>query len=595
MCGISGVAGTGSRDWLRDAVKMLAHRGPDASGVTELGGCALGHDRLRILDLRPEADQPMTGEDERVWVVFNGEIYNYPELRTELERRGHVFRTDTDTEVIVHGYEEYGEAMLQRLRGMFAIGLWDSRSSLLLLARDRLGIKPLYYANEGGELRFASEARGLAIGRGLDRAALMSYLRLGWVCGPRTIYEDVSELPPGHLLRLSDGRMAVRRFAGPPHRGSTEGTTAALHEVLRDAVSRHLVSDVPVGLFLSAGVDSVALACLVAELGVSVNCYTVGFGSTGPDESGPAKAVATRLGLAHNSVVVEGSQILDQLGDIVASFDQPTVDGVNTWVVSKAVREAGMTVALSGLGGDELFAGYSTFRQVPRIQRAGQLAGVVPLAARTRARQVADAVITNRRLRAAVGAALTGGSVAAYSAMREVSGPEELTALLGSAGSGLGAVDIESGIDDLDTVTQLELRNYLPAQLLRDTDATSMAHSLEVRVPLLDDRVVDAALAEPDDEQGRTGKLRLAAAAGDEAIHAAAQPKATFSLPFNDWITGPLHQLARGATMRLCEPDVGLERAGIEKMWRRFDAGHLHWRSIWALTALGLWADQRCR
>lgn len=596
MCGIAGVAGPGRRDWLAEAVARQRHRGPDASGVREFGPAALGHTRLRILDLRPEADQPMSGEDARVWVVFNGEIYNHSELRSDLVRRGHMFLTHSDTEVLVHGYEEHGEGFIDQLRGMFALAVWDDRTGRLLLARDRFGIKPLYYCVEAGSLVFASEARVIGAGRPWDRAALAGYLRLGWVSGPRTIYAGVQELPPGHHLTWAAGRATMRRWSPPLGRPGGSGTLEGLSAALRDAMSRHLTADVPVGLFLSSGVDSTALASLAGQAGSrDVSCYTVGFPDGGLDETAPAAVVARELGFDHHVVDVGHQEVLAQLPTAVASLDQPSVDGVNTWVVSRAARQAGARVALSGLGGDEIFSGYSTWRHVPRLVLAGAPGAMVPDRARDWGCRWADRVVPAERGRRVAEAVLTGGWPAAYAAVRGVLGGAEVDSLLGASPSpstGL-AVSQDEDSSDADMVTRLEMANYLPNQLLRDTDATSMAHSLEVRVPLLDDRVVAEALTRPVEAGAPAGKARLAAAAGGAALEAARGPKRTFTLPFDAWLAGPLHQSAREASVRLCQPDVGLARAGMEGLWRRFEAGRLGWRAIWALAALGIWVDAR--
>lgn len=597
MCGIAGVAGAGRRDWLHRAVALQRHRGPDASCVLEFGPVALGHTRLRILDLRPEADQPMTGEDGRVWVVFNGQIYNHQELRAELERRGHVFRTRSDTEVLVHGYEEYGDGFLGTLRGMFALAVWDSRSGRMLLARDGLGIKPLYYCLEAGGLAFASEVRVLGAGRAWDRSALAGYLRLGWVSGPRTIYSDVQELPPGHQLIWGAGGTTLSRWSPPIDPWAGSGTLEALSAALGEAMGRHLVADVPVGLFLSAGVDSTALAVLAARAGVAdVSCYTVGFPDACSDETGPAGRLARELGFDHHVVHVGHQEVLAQLPSAAASLDQPSVDGVNTWVVSRAARQSGARVALSGLGGDEIFSGYSTWRHVPRLVGAGVPVALVPARARGWGARWADRAIPAERPRRAAEAILAGGWPAAYAAVRGVLGAAEVASLVG-AGDGARCfapalpLNHSEGPADVDTVTRLEMENYLPNQLLRDTDSASMAHSLEVRVPLLDRRVVTEALAKRPEAGGPTGKARLAAAVGGAALEAARAPKRTFSLPFGTWLAGPLHPIAREASVRLCQDDVGLNRAGLEEVWRRFQAGRVGWRAIWALAALGLWAE----
>lgn len=349
-------------------MEKLVHRGPDAAGFRELDGAVLGSTRLRIIDLRETADQPISNENGTVHVVFNGEIYNHKQLRDDLVKKGHSFRTETDTEVLVHLYEEHGTDLMHYLRGMFAFALWDEPRRTLLLARDRLGIKPLYYWTEEEALKFASEAKALARNKSLHLDVLDSYLRFGWVAGPTTIYDQVSELPPGSRLLWRHGEGRTERWWEPPHRTSASGRrdfpaeddllAAALYDSIRD----HLVADVPLGIFLSSGLDSTAVAYLAAKAGSQLETFTVAFQGDS-DESVMAASTAGRLSLPHTTIRIMDEEVLDAIPGFISGLDQPTVDGLNTWVVSRAVKEAGMTVALSGLGGDELFEGYSTFRK----------------------------------------------------------------------------------------------------------------------------------------------------------------------------------------------------------------------------------------
>jgi asparagine synthase (glutamine-hydrolysing) len=603
MCGITGSVAAGPRlpVGVDVMVSRLSHRGPDASGTVDRGACVLGHTRLRIIDLSPLGDQPMTNEDASVWLVFNGEIYNFVELRQQLQAHGHQFRSSTDSEVLVHGYEQWGDEVVHRLRGMFAFAIWDDRRQRLLLVRDRLGIKPVYYRRDHEGLRFASEASPLAgPDATLDRQAVVDYLQLGWVPGPNTMWEEVRELLPGHLLSWSDGRIAVRRYwQPPPAEPGGDEPQAQLREVLLDSMARHMVADVPVGLFLSGGIDSIALATLGKAVGADVRAFTVAF-TDADDEVSDAAAVARRLDLPHVVVPVSGDQVRASLGDVVAAMDQPTVDGVNSWVISKAVRDAGIIVALSGLGGDELFRGYSTFRHVPRLARFGSIAAAVPPALRRRALAtlVGRPATRYSRLTRAATAIDGGGMGGAYAAVRGVLSPHEASRLSGittsgqavrlggEAGGGRAAVGGAQG------VTGLELANYLPFQLLRDTDAMSMSHALEVRVPLLDDEVTRVALGVGAHDESLTGKHLLAAAAGiPDAAHLAAQPKRTFTLPFDAWLRGPLAGWARDGLDRLTESDAAFQGGEVAALWDSWQSGHLGWRTLWAPAVLGQWLE----
>ena len=602
MCGIAGVASRGGAFTAADAdvaAHRLHHRGPDAGGSRSFGECALGHTRLRIIDLSPLGDQPLPNEDRTVWAVFNGEIYNFGELRRDLESAGHRFLSDTDSEVLVHLYEEDGDELASRLRGMFAFAIWDTRRRRLLLCRDRLGVKPLYYRVEGGDLAFASEVQALArTSDEVDVAALHGFLRLGWVPGPATILAGVEELLPGHQLSWEDGSATVRRYWSlpVPDPGSAPPTPAELADVLRDAMRRHLVADVPVGLFLSAGVDSVVLARLAADIAPDLRSYTVAF-DTPEDESPEAQAIARRLGIENTVVRVDDIEALASLGSFVAGMDQPTVDGLNSWLISRAVRDAGAVVALSGIGGDELFAGYSTFWHVPRLVRAGRVLGRLPglpdAAADALARSGRTASWRGRR---ALEAVARGGSIDAYAAVRGLFGVAELERLWPPAREHAGNRVVRTtgrpGGDGLAAVADLELANYLPFQLLRDGDCMSMAHALEVRVPLLDDAVVEVA-ARGLRSDPAWSKRRLVSAVDPELLPLVDRPKRTFTLPIDDWMRGRLNGVVEDALVSLGDAGLGFDRRALTDLWLGYGAGHVGWRPVWALTVLGRWLGER--
>jgi len=526
----------------------------------------------------------MANEDGSIWVVFNGEIYNFASVRRELKEKGHTFRSATDTEVLVHLYEEYGDRMGERLEGMFAFAVWDDRRKRLLLMRDRLGIKPLYYREDCNGLTFASELRALATGDTLDDASINAYLRLGWVPAATTVLSGIRTLPPGHLLTWEAGQSATRRWWAP-----RSGQHAPLGEVLRQAVRRQLVADVPVGLFLSSGVDSVVIAALAAEVAPDVETYTVGF-DVGEDETGAASAISDRLGLRHHVVNLGSSEVIASLPSIIGSMDQPTVDGVNSWVISKAVRDAGVVVALSGLGGDELFCGYSTFRHVPR------LASVPPLGRRLL--RVASPRVGGR-LGRAMEAAATGGYAQAYAAVRGLFNNEDVARL--RPGRPAGPVPVPMIVEPwpqwggkAGLVTQLELANYLPDQLLRDTDSMSMAHSLEVRVPLLDDAVVAAVLALQ--VSGKAPTKRDLIDAVDPGLQAVlAGPKKTFTLPFAEWMRGPMRGSVLDGLAWLGDAPLGFDRRALTAAWLRYEAAGESWRPVWALAVLAWWAQDQHR
>lgn len=601
MCGIAGVVGRERAILAAGTARIvdrLGHRGPDARGDLSFGNCSLGHTRLRIIDLSPLGDQPLANEDETVWAAFNGEIYNFFELRAQLIAAGHRFRSGTDTEVLVHLYEEHGDDMAVRLRGMFAFAIWDERRRRLVLCRDRLGIKPLYYRNDGERLSFASEVQALTEpGDELDAVSLHCFLRLGWVTGPRTIRAGVSELPPGHLLTWDGGRVATSRYWSPPFSGGSDDPPepGELAAALLDAIQCHLVADVPVGLFLSSGVDSVVLARLASQVAPGLQTYTVSFDSAG-DESGEAAVIAAGLGLEHAVVPVGQAEALASVGRFVHDMDQPTVDGLNSWIISRAVRDAGLVVALSGLGGDELFGGYSTFRHVPRLVRAGQAAQPLAWLPHVVVGAMGQVGRTaHSRVRRALEAVATGGWGCAYSSVRGLFGARELERLWPHSRA-LQADDIvltpaDAGLPPEAVVGQLEMANYLPFQLLRDTDCMSMAHALEVRVPLLDDAVIDVAVRGQCAANGGWDKSHLVGAVDHRLSYLIDRPKKTFTLPIDDWMHGRLRGVAEDAIVSLGESGLGFDRRELTNLWQGYLAGSVGWRSVWGVAVLGMWVE----
>jgi len=599
MCGLIGYMG---RDELRLAsvdkgLAALYHRGPDARGImewrTQSVACRIGHTRLRIVDLREQGDQPMSNEDRTVWVAFNGEIYNHPGLRTELSSAGHRFASLSDTEVLVHLYESVDgdvELMLQRLRGMFAFALWDQRRGRIIVGRDRLGIKPLYWSRTGTGLSFASEVRALVrsglVKEDLDERCLGDFLVYGRIPGNSTPISHVRELPPGSYLSWDgDGPPPGTptiwwRPARPPARSDSVDRDR-VGDVLRDSIKRHIQADRPVGVFLSGGVDSSTVTALAVEAGAT-GALTVSWPEVGGDEAVAAREVAIRLGIEHHEVPFTGRELADILPSAIAAMDLPTSDGVNTWIVSRAARQAGYVVALSGLGGDELFGGYPSFRQVPRVAKANELLRVVP----ARTRVALSGSIGRRRPGGRWSRVLASerGLPGAYACVRSVFSPHGLTSHGVSLPFGPYLATGQVTRDPIDSVTSLESANYLPDQLLRDADQMSMAHSLELRVPLLDDEVVAAAFslnaAERTQTLGMKSILR-------SVIPTAAGPKRTFTLPFDTWMRKELRSWLRKS---LLSDELPLARE-IPREFRSdllaaFEARRTHWSRPWTVAVL---------
>jgi len=527
MCGIAGIyayhyaANAVDRAELRRIRDHMAARGPDGAGewYSQDERMGLGHRRLAIIDLFERGAQPMASADGKLVVTFNGEIYNYRKLRLALEQRGRTFRTQTDTEVLLHLYAEKGEAMVDDLRGMFAFGLWDADKGGLLLARDPYGIKPLYYADDGWTLRFASQVKALLAGGKVSHyqepAGRVGFCLFGSVPEPFTTYQEIRVLPAGSTLWVD--RIGARRepklyFSIADTYCRAEAASSAANdedlqlvarEALLDSVRHHLVADVPVGAFLSSGIDSGALVGLMRDAGQQdVQTVTLAFEEfrgRSEDEAPIAAEIAARYGTRHTTRFVTEREFRDDLPKILDAMDQPTIDGLNTWFISKAARELGLKVAISGLGGDELFGGYPSFRDIPLCVRTlaipGRIPGLGELVRRLMTALGHFSLFTNPK---AAGLLKYGGNFAgAYLLRRGLFMPWELEAVVGADTARLGLRRlgplrrIETQLRPQPTtsfgkVAVLESSLYMRNQLLRDTDWASMAHSLEVRVPLVD-------------------------------------------------------------------------------------------------------------
>lgn len=576
MCGINGIYAWGQTasapdlDELRRTRDQMRLRGPDGSGewVSPDRRLALAHRRLAIIDLSPAGAQPMLSADGRLAITFNGEIYNYAQLRAELEAQGVVFRSHSDTEVLLHLYRRDGDAMVRRLRGMFAFALWDGGGRRLFLARDPYGIKPLYYANSGGVFRFASQVKALraggAVSGELDPAGVCGYLMWGSVPEPRTMYQAVRLLEAGCTIVVDEAGASapacywnladvIVRARESAHALPAGHERDELRAALLDSVRAHLVADVPVGAFLSAGLDSSTVVGLATEVsGGAVQTVTLtceDFKGTPTDELPMAREIAAHFGAHHVGVSVETEDMEADLPNFLDAMDQPTIDGVNTWFVSKAAAQAGLKVILSGVGGDELLGGYASFREIPaRMAAAAPWVGVpgLPLLHSTLCRLLSPVVpaITGRT----AGRLMFGGSYeGAYRLQRGLFMPWELGAALdadfAAAGRHALADDMASAgsatasLQGFARIVELESTRYMRNQLLRDTDWAGMAHSLEIRTPL-----VDATLTERVVGLSVNGRLggdkamlpRTLATALPQAV--LKRPKTGFTVPIWKWL-----------------------------------------------------------
>ena len=630
MCGIFGSVSRESdvsRDVLARALECLAHRGPDDSGTAVVecsaeaqSSVGLAHTRLSIIDLSPLGHQPMRDPVSGNWIVFNGEIYNFRELRKELEGAGVEFKSHSDTEVILAAYRVWGESCLTRLGGMFAFALWDAPRKRLLLARDPMGIKPLYYHQSKQNFIFASEVRTLLqtglVPRKTDPTGVLSYLEFGSVYEPWTIVEGVMAVPPGHVLTVENGSVSSREYWNPLHASSRAKSDASsgngittgdqLSEILRDAVLSQLVSDVPVGVFLSGGIDSSALVAVLSHNGVRANTFSLVFQEEEFNEGQYSREIARRFATEHQEIPVSQQDTLAVLPEALCAMDQPTIDGINTYLVSAKTRAAGVKVALTGLGADEMFAGYSNFRRVPKMEMFSKRFGRLPrLAQRPLAASVAlFAGKEDRSRKLAQLAADHDSIVHPYFLVRMLFGAAERGALFGAvfedSERALECVLRESiarssTLDPVNRVSYLESQWYMRNTLLRDSDFMSMAHGLELRVPFLDRALVEACFRIPGKKklQGNLPKSLLLANIGVELPREIVnRPKRGFTLPFEQWLRGEMRPVVEDALLKSDWDQTSIRASAVREVWNRFLAGETSWSRPWSLFVLTQWCGQ---
>lgn len=567
------------------ALAPMAHRGPDASGEWSArdGSCWFGHVRLSILELTDAGSQPMVSASGRTAIAFNGEIYNHMEVRRSL--RPVAWRGHSDTETLVEAWEQEGARCLEKLRGMFAFAVYDIEAQTLDLVRDRLGIKPLYFRKEAkGGLSFGSEVRVLNEGRrpNLGDDALCTYLTTGHLPSAGEMGEGFCALPAGSLMQLDAwgglrvekwwpaGRLAALQFS------SRDEAARKLRALLEDSVREHLLADVPVATFLSGGTDSSVISIAAAKVAKHLpRTFSVGFPQKGLDERPYARCVAQRIGAQHTEIEVSAGDCISWITEGVRRMDLPSADAVNSFIVSHSVRDAGLKVALSGLGGDELFGGYPSFFDVPKISWLRHLprgvaessVGILP--AKFRAKLDGAAGFDAYSLALARRRWWTREDVAAAGLDGKVAWPE-LTA---------------EPLDEFAAVSWAEMLGYMDPMLLRDSDQMSMAVSLELRVPFLDHRLVEFALSVPERfKRGGVKRLLVDAFAEDLPREVWERPRQGFVLPMDDWMRGPLKEFSREG---LESAKRRLEAKWVDGVTVRFERGELHWTRLWQLVVLG--------
>jgi len=624
MCGINGfvserVSGEEIKPIVARMNARLSHRGPDNEGIWQHNRVCLGHRRLSIIDLSPESNQPFFSEDKRFVIVYNGELYNYRELKLELQRvsqgsgaKPHFFRTGSDTEVVLAAYQRWGNKCLDLFNGMFAFAIYDTVENSLFVARDRFGVKPLYYYYGEAGLLFSSELRPILHSGikkfSINRDALPEYLVYQTVLAPATIVKEVKMLMPGHLLEYKNGNATVSQYYSPSKISSAASSLsyaeicAQVSDLLSLSVQRRLVADVPFGAFLSGGIDSSAVVGLMSKVSSEkIKTFNVSFDESDFSESRYARLIAKKFNTEHHEIKLLPEDFLKQLPAALEAMDHPGGDGPNTYIVSKATKEAGITMALSGIGGDELFAGYDVFKRMTRLAGKSWINAVpqplrktAGLAIRLKNRSVSGNKIAELLSQPKI------DFVSAYSLSRSVFTNNELQQLIPGASAYGHLQQIVAGVPQIEAhllsaVSLAEMQTYLVNTLLRDTDQMSMAVALEVREPFLDYRLIEFVLSIPDEHKfPHSPKKLLTDSLGDllpgEIIH---RPKMGFTLPWQHWLKHELRDFCEKNLVHFAKRNLCNEGAVMD-IWNKFLAGHptVSWSRVWHMVVLNNWFTQ---
>lgn len=623
MCGINGILGIENpaigKSYLSKMNAKMAHRGPDDEGIFAEVDIAIGQRRLSIIDLSSAGHQPMWSNDKRFCIVYNGELYNFKELKFDLERasRGSAdkpyhFITASDTEVILAAYSRWGKDCLQKFNGMYGFAIWDVEKKELFIARDRLGIKPIYYSYKNKVLAFSSEIRSLLeseiVPRKLNANAIVDYLRYQTVHAPQTMVQDVFMLMPGHTITVNKSDFKIEKYWDVnQHIASTKIDTpykdvcAKVNTLFEKAVQRRLVADVPFGAFLSGGIDSSAVVGMMSKVSSNkVKTFSVVFDDEQFSEAKYARIIANKFNTEHHEIKLTPNDFKNELNDALLAMDHPSGDGPNTYVVSKATKNAGITMALSGLGGDELFAGYDIFNRTLKLDKLKWLSGIpgISLAAKL-----------NKTIRPGVASAkiaelLELNSLSfknTYPLSRQVLLEDQINKLMKDKSKAKNSVaEIIKNINSqsnnlLSSVGIAEISTYMQNVLLRDTDQMSMAHALEIRVPFLDYELVEYVMGLPDNYKiPVTPKKLLVDALGEmlppEIVN---RPKMGFTLPWKNWLKTDFRALCE-ENLKLLGQNPHFNAEEINSLWQRFlkDDPFITWSRIWYLVVLQRWITE---
>ena len=619
MCGIAGVLGIhNASTHVKNMLQAMHHRGPDDWGVHEDGDTTLGHKRLSIIDLSPAGHQPMINRKRDTTIVFNGEIYNYQELKKLLPENTSL-KSNTDTEVILELWQTLGKNVLSKLRGMFALAIWNNNTQELVLARDHMGIKPLYYQIKNNQLVFASEMKGMLasglIEKNINNKSVYQYLANGYIMQPDTIIEGVNMLEPASCLIWRDGHFTIEQYwritDKPDSLPETEDEAInKVHQLVTDAVHEEAIADRPLGVFLSGGLDSTVLVAALKKSGANqIKTFSVGFDGDDLSEEDDAREAAEFYGTTHTQLQVSDKDVVPHIEQYIKALDQPSVDGLNTWLVSKVTAKH-VTVALSGLGGDELFSGYSIDRAILHKQQYAWISQIIH--ATKPIWKVVPKNISNR--------------LQAYSNWRNL--PEfyktwgrlfsdveiqELTTQKSSTQNQFATLDIGSRYSLLQRISYMHQRGFMKSRLLRDADAVSMDHSIEVRFPIIDQRLVNLVFHLPDDWKIKNVKataklthyekensyevngvkhLLYQAFKNDLPPQFGTRPKRGFKMPIENWMKNGLkHDIEQTLTNK----DSYLDTKLLNKLNESWKSGIVNWSKIWAIYTLEKWVQQNIK
>jgi asparagine synthase (glutamine-hydrolysing) len=625
MCGINGIYGLKDEAVARQKIiamnSCMKHRGPDDDGSFVSAPIALGHRRLSIIDLSAAGHQPMTSSDGRYEIIYNGELYNFKELKFELQRavsgsgeQVYIFQTGTDTEVILASYIRWGSACLNRFNGMYAFAIWDKEKKELFIARDRLGIKPLYYLYTNGVFAFSSELRSLLssglIPREIDPSGLVDYLRYQTVHAPATIIKGVKMLMPGHFVEIKDEKPIIKKYWSLQKNRSDSGlkdynqVCKDVNDLLTRSVERRLIADVPFGAFLSGGIDSSAIVGLMSKVSSEkVKTFSVTFDESEFSEAKYARLIAKKFDTDHHEIKLTPDDFLKELPNALKAMDHPSGDGPNTFVVSKATRHAGITMALSGLGGDELFAGYDVFKRAKEINKRAWL-NLFPQVLRSGGGSLllkAKPGIASEKIAALLKSEKIDFN-SFYALSRQLMMDDQIKKILKGPDLSVNKVtDILEGLVSKDSkdviadVSRAEMSTYMQNVLLRDADQMSMAHALEVRVPFIDYTLVEYVLGLPDTYKSTSSPKKLLVDSLGDLLPAEIvnRPKMGFTFPWKKWIKSELKSFCEEKMISLSKRETFNETATIE-LWKRFiaDDPRVTWSRIWYLVVLENWLQE---